>query len=68
VQDGAVGIERDVDDAREGAGESTRGADSDDRGKLRGKPAVSVHRALALIDVGDVEGARCILADLLELL
>ena len=48
-----------------GAPECTNGAVSDDRGKLRGKAAVSVQRAIDLLDTGDLDGARNVLADLL---
>jgi hypothetical protein len=65
VHDGANGLESGAEDTAEGAPECTNGAASDDRGKLRGKAAVSVQRAIDLLDTGDLDGARNVLADLL---
>ncbi len=58
-------LESGAEDTAEGALECTDGAVSDDRGKLRGKAAVSVQRAIDLLDTGDLDGARNVLADLL---
>jgi hypothetical protein len=65
VHDGANGLESGAEDTAEGAPECTNGAVSDDRGKLRGNAAVSVQRAIDLLDTGDLDGARNVLADLL---
>jgi hypothetical protein len=61
----ANGLESDAEDTGEGAPECTNGAVSDDRGELRGKAVVSVQRAIDLLDTGDLDGARDVLADLL---
>jgi hypothetical protein len=65
VHDGANGLESGAEDTAEGAPECTNGAVSDDRGKLRGKAAVSVQHAIDLLNTGDLDGARNVLADLL---
>ena len=65
VHDGANGLESGAEDTAERAPECTNGAVSDDRGKLRGKAAVSVQRAIDLLNSGDLDGARNVLADLL---
>lgn len=65
MHEGANGLKSGAEDTAEGALECTDGAVSDDRGKLRGKAAVSVQRAIDLLDTGDIDGARAVLADLL---
>jgi hypothetical protein len=65
VHDGANGLESGAEDTAEGAPECTHGAVSHDLGKLRGKAAVSVQRAIDLLAAGDLDGARNVLADLL---
>jgi hypothetical protein len=65
VHEGANGLESRAEDTAEGAPECANGAVSDDRGKLRGKAAVSVRRAIDLLDTRDLDGARNVLADLL---
>ena len=61
MQQSANGLESGAEDTAEGALECTDGAVSDDRGKA----AVSVQRAIDLLDTGDLDGARNVLADLL---
>ena len=48
------------------APKATFGAGEDARGKLGDKSAVSVERAKELLERGDVEGARLLLAALVE--
>jgi hypothetical protein len=67
VREGAEGLAEGSAEDVEGVPTCTYGADLDDRGKFRGKAAVSVARAIDLLDSGDVDGARSVLAALVEL-
>jgi hypothetical protein len=53
-------------EAAEGASGCTRGADSGDRGKRLSVPAVRLAEVIAMLDAGDVAGARAAVRVLIE--
>ena len=59
-------MESSADESAEGAPDDTSGAIHDGRGKLTAEAAVSIRGAIDMLDQGDVDGARRVLAGLID--